>query len=198
MTMQTTLSAACPPWRAALACPEARRVQRRNTPLRYRVPRSHPSRPATWGSLATNHSSLITEFLIANARLEFPPTPTKHSVDTKSNRKYTRVLRAPWRIAILQFAPQLLRQAASHEVSSSLSEGRGLIPSINRLEFSPLSLVYPEPRRAQPHPRKLLVRRLPRGATLTNSGRATTHSSLVTAFLIDCSAIRNPRKALKT
>jgi hypothetical protein len=133
MTMQTTLSAAV---QASVLVAQALLLALRHEgPVRSCIAKAR--------SIPTKSPQL----LIANARLEFPPTPTKQSIDTEPNRKY---------IAILQFAPRPLRHAASHEVSSSLLEGRGLIPSINRLEFRPLPLVHPEPRRALPHPRNFL------------------------------------------
>ncbi len=52
--------------------------------------------------LATHHSPLITAFPIANARLEFQPSLRKRSLRPASNRKWTQVLRAPWRIAIFR------------------------------------------------------------------------------------------------
>jgi hypothetical protein len=39
--------------------------------------------------------------LIANPELEFPVSRTKQRTEAKSNSKKTRVLHAPWRIAIL-------------------------------------------------------------------------------------------------
>ncbi len=47
--------------------------------------------------------------LIANARLEIDLTPTKESLLKIPNRKWTRVLRAPSRIAIFHYAAQLRR-----------------------------------------------------------------------------------------
>jgi hypothetical protein len=76
MTTHTTLSAGTPPRRAA--------------------PHWRLQSP-----LATNHSPLATEFLIANARLEFSATPTKQSTGLESNRKW---------MAILHFALQRARR----------------------------------------------------------------------------------------
>jgi hypothetical protein len=48
---------------------------------------------------------LDAEFLIANPELEFELNHRKQSLLKISNRKYSRVLRAPWRIAIFSLYP---------------------------------------------------------------------------------------------
>ena len=169
MTTRTTLSAACPPWRATQAQPgevfptpwsslaspvdasfsrdtgrwsrtatfpwpprPVRRGERliANLELESRLTYRKLSPPrisnrkffaifylAGHSSLASpdedRHRRRVAQFLIANARLEFPASPTKQSTATKSNRE---------RIAIFHLAPHStirLRIVALSEPSES-------------------------------------------------------------------------------
>ena len=131
-----------------------------------------PTRPGV--SAATRSSSFQPQAsslqnLIANLELESRPTRRKISPLRISNRKY---------LAIFHFISRPLRRAASLSFPPSFPEGRGFIPSVKNPGRSPSPL-------AQLHPRKPFF---------------TNHYSRVTSheFLIYCSAIRNPCKALKT
>jgi hypothetical protein len=89
MTTHTTLSATYPEARRAQPGPSALII--RHSPALRRLNR--------------DEGSLISTFLIANARLEFPATPTKQSIDIKSNRKWIAIFsRAPRRFLFLESA----------------------------------------------------------------------------------------------
>jgi len=178
MTTQTPLSAA----RSSSFQPQAPSLQNVYPELR----RAHPSnRLAALIQFlrATDRGSRATEILIANLELEFRPTHRKISSLRISNRKY---------LAIFHLTSQ-----SRCPTSPNFQSGN---------PFGSAPLVYPELRRAQlypelrrAHPRKPLTS--PRAALRVSSLRfspATGHSSLITAFLIYGSAIRNRRKALKT
>jgi len=60
----------------------------------------NPSAAKDLGMRANECPAMRPKILIANPELEFPVTPTKQTTEPHSNRKKTRVLRAPWRIAI--------------------------------------------------------------------------------------------------
>jgi hypothetical protein len=131
-----------------------------------------PTRPGV--SAAARSSSFQPQAsslqnLIANLELEFQSTHRKISPLKISNRKY--------------FAIFHLTSQSRRPVSPNFQNGNpfGAIPL------------------AQLHPRKPLTS--PRAALRISSLRfspTTGHSSLVTALLIYGSAMRNPRKALKT
>ena len=63
-----------------------------------------PSRRPNGRRIRPHRYPLLTEILIANLELEFELSYRKLSPLRISNRKKTRVLRAPWRIAILDSA----------------------------------------------------------------------------------------------
>src|ERR1700741_1627951 len=56
--------------------------------------------PALLQPIISRPASPSPEFLILNPELESAATPTKQTTEPQSNRKKTRLLRAPWRIAI--------------------------------------------------------------------------------------------------
>jgi hypothetical protein len=109
-----------------------------STPIVYPELRRAPLRPRNCFESfvqflrATDRGSRATEFLIANARLEFRSTHRKLSSLEIPNRE---------RIAISQFAPRPFRRPASPSLQSKAS-------------VNPTPIVYPELRTAQPHPRK--------------------------------------------
>jgi hypothetical protein len=140
---------------------------------------------------ATDRGSRATEILIANLELEFRSTHRKISPLRISNRKY---------FAIFYLASQSRRPT-----SPNFQNGNSLVSA---------PLVCPKLRRAQPHPHKPFATSLngreaesvplaqphPRNrfAALVQFLQATDHGSRATEILIDGSAIRNRRKALKT
>jgi hypothetical protein len=104
---------------------------------------------------ATDRGSRATEFLIANARLEFHSTRRKLSSLKIANRE---------RIAISQFAPRPLRRPASPSLRSEAS-------------VNPTPIVYPEFRRAPFHPHMPLT---PCCVRIRRLSLTTCHSPLVT------------------
>jgi len=101
-----------------------------STPIVYPELRRAHLHPPKLSSLQPPASSL--QILIANARLEFHSTRRKLSSLKIPNRE---------RIAILHFAPRPFRRPASPSLQSKAS-------------VNPTPIVYPEFRRARPHPRK--------------------------------------------
>jgi hypothetical protein len=124
---------------------------------------------------ATDRGSRATEILIANLELEFRPTHRKISSLRISNRKY---------LAIFHLTSQ-----SRCPTSPNFQSGN---------PFGSAPLVYPELRRAQLYPELRRAHPRNRFAALIQFLRATDRGSRATEILIDGSAIRNPRKALKT
>jgi len=129
---------------------------------------------------STTHRSadpkaLTRKILIANPRLEFPPTHTKQSPLRFSNREY---------IAVFQFFP-LRRKSKNH--SRPLRPVGPSLPTRNAGGTPALLTSAPV---VPPTAAKVPCR----------SSSPTNHNSPVTshAFLIYGAAIRNPRKPLKT
>ncbi len=180
MMTQTSLSGAAlqyrggPPWCTPPAYPEVRRgfpegkgfIPSINDRTIVPPPPAQPHSRSPFP--ATSHPPLATEVLIANLELEFHLTHRKLSPLRISNRKFSPIFR---------LTPQFRRP------SLMPSSGRGLIPSENDRGIVSPPFACPEPRRAQPHPRKPFL--------------VTGHSPLVTAVLIHGSAIKTPRNPFR-
>ncbi len=84
----------------------AKRGRRWRLSERRRIARSRPPAHCPFVTLGTfpigqtSSPTYSSEFLIANPRLKFPLRHSKQRTGAKSNRERTRVLRAPWRMAI--------------------------------------------------------------------------------------------------
>ena len=156
--------------------------------LSYAVDVTHNSpRPAP--SAATTKSRPVTrlfpppisKILIANPRLEFPPTHSKQTPLTFSNRDY---------IAVFQVLPSR-RQSENRprpltRVTPSLPTRNSGLPAAAGVPLAPLT-----------HGRAFRTAGIPAGS-FAFSRLITHHSSLITALLIYGPAIRIPRNSLKT
>jgi hypothetical protein len=149
------------------------------------------------------------QFLIANTELELRLTYRKLSLLKIPNRKWTWVLRPPWRVAIFHFIyqkcprredrsswlPMPTTTAAQHP---SRIDGLNLC-SRGTPSQSPTACLPRAPRGAAPPAQAF--RFLPSLDTrhlLALRGSILSEGSLVTALQIYRAAIRTPRNALKT
>ena len=142
----------------------------------HNSPRPAPSAATTKSRPATRlFPPRISQFLIATPRLEFPPTHSKQTPLTFSNREY---------IAVFQFFPlrpksENRSRPLTHVTSSLPTRNAGVPPA-------PLT-----------HGRAVRTAGIPAGS-FASSRLITHHSSLITALLIYGPAIRIPRNSLKT
>jgi len=162
--------------------------------LSYAVAVTHNSpRPAPSAATHKSHpvtrpfASPISNFLIANPRLEFPPSHTKQTPLTFSNREY---------IAVFQFAPS---RRHTNNRSRPLQQVTPGLP-VRNAGVPPALLIHGRAFRTAGIPAgafaasRLIARRsvVASPARLT---RITSHELRVTPFLIYVSAIRNLRNS---